>query len=711
MTPLDRKFTNRSWLLFSLMLLIGLGIFGRIIYIQSYEFERWQDEGQSFNAQVRSISPSRGQIFSTNGSVLATSVPIYELRWDSKVDRFDAQKFEESLDSIATGLAAIIGKHSAARYREKLRQARQKGARYHLVGRDLSYIQMKALADLPFIRDGRLASGFIFLREDQRLKPFGALASRTVGIYRDDNLVGLESSWDDELRGVEGQQLQMRSSGGVWIPATDDYVVEPQDGFDVVSTIDMHLQDVASRALQDQLVRHNAAWGTVVLMEVNTGKIRAISNLTRTGDGKDLNGADPEYLESYNHAIGTAVEPGSTFKLATIMAAMEAGLTPETILETGNGITYFYGKPMRDSNFAQGGHGDITLAEAFEVSSNIGTAMAITQAFGNDQQAFLDALSSIGVADRTGIRLTGEAEPLVYRTVGEGRWSKLSLTQMSIGYEVTQTPLQTLSLINSVANGGQLMEPMLVEGLKQNGALVQEFEPRVLKSAICSESTLLACRQMMEQVADPEGSGTANGVFRNLPYRVAGKTGTAWIAGPDGYDGRYRASFAGYFPAESPKYSCIVVIAETSTGVYYGSSIAGPVFRQLANKVYATDPSLHPSSDKDFAASPHLPGAKDGAKTDLLTLYDAWNVPYVLDEEVEDWVRATTQQDTVSISPLSLPEAAVPDVRGMGLRDALYLLENAGLTVTISGIGTVRRQSISPGTALRRNGSIHLDLS
>jgi cell division protein FtsI (penicillin-binding protein 3) len=711
MSTQERIFSTASWLVFSAMLLIGVGIVGRVIYIQSYEFERWQAEGESFNAQIRSIEPSRGQIFSSNGSVLATSVPVYELRWDSQVERFDAQEFDAALDSLSRGLARIIGNRSAAEFKTRLRKARQRGARYELFGRDLSYLQMKELKHLPFIRKGRLGSGFMFIKEDKRLKPFGSLAARTIGIHREENRVGMEASWNEALQGVEGQQLQMRASGGVWIPATEDYVVEPQDGLDLVSTIDMHLQDVASRALEKQLVKHNAAWGTVVLMEVATGRIRAIANLTRDGDGKDLQGAAPKYYESYNHAIGTAVEPGSTFKLATLMAAMEAGLSPETVIATGNGVTTFYGKKMHDSNYDRGGHGDLSIEEVFEVSSNVGTALAIQQTFGEQPQAFLDGLAAIGCTEPTGIALAGEAQPQVYREVGADRWSKLSLTQMAIGYEVTQTPLQSLALVNAVANGGQILQPQLVESLERNGRTVETFAPQVLNPAVCSPTTLATCRRMMERVAAPGGNGTASPIFRNSPYRVAGKTGTAWIAGPNGYDGRYRASFAGYFPADAPKYSCIVVIADTRSGYYYGSTIACPVFKDLADKVYATDPSLHPATEGNFADAPHLPGAKDGAKVDLLTLYANWDIPYTEAEPTGDWVRAATGADTVAIRPLPIPAAAVPDVRGLGLRDALYLLENAGLRVTTAGIGTVRQQSILPGTALRGSGTIHLELS
>jgi cell division protein FtsI (penicillin-binding protein 3) len=503
--------------------------------------------------------------------------------------------------------------------------------------------------------------------------------------------------------------LQRRVAGGQWMPVSDDYIVEPVAGYDVISSIDMHLQDVANSALKRQLQAHDAAWGTVILMEVATGKIRAMANLTRSMEATD--DAPSAYRETFNHAIGTAVEPGSTFKLATLLTALETGgVQPSDEIDTGNGVVTFYGKRMSDSNADQGGHGVLTTEQIFEVSSNVGTALTIKGAFGENQQAFLDGLQALGVHEPTGIRLAGESEPQVYTEVGEGRWSGLSLTQMSIGYEVTQTPLQTLNLYNAIANDGRLMRPQLVERLESNGTVIRTIEPEVVKERICSPATLAACQRMMERVADPEGEGTAQFIFAKSPYRVAGKTGTARIAGPNGYDGRYRASFAGYFPAEAPRYSCIVVIADTRSGVYYGSSIAGPVFRELANKVYATDPTFHTSSEGLLTDAHHLPGAKDGARQELVDLYTAFGLPFE-GEGVSDWVTVTTGDSTATLAARTIQPAHVPDVRGMGLRDALYLLENAGLRVQTKGSGTVRRQSIAPGTAIDRASSITIELS
>ena len=705
-----KEFSMRAWLVFGLFVALGFSIFGRILWIQSAEHEQWKEVGERFESSVRDINPSRGQIYAINGNVLATSVPVFEVRWDSKSEAINWDTFDAELDSLSQGLSQILGDRSPREYREVLRNGRNLGRRNTLIARRASYIQQKRLAKLPFIRRGRFKSGFTFARTEQRRKPFGDLASRTIGIDRNENRVGLEASWNTELSGSVGKQIQRRVAGGEWMPVSDDFIVEPHAGLDVISSIDMHLQDVASNALRQQLQTHDAAWGTVVLMEVETGMIRAMANLTRS-TSEPQEGEPAEYFESFNHAIGTAVEPGSTFKLASLMAAMNDGdVKPEDEIDTGNGVTYFYGKRMSDSNADEGGSGILKTSEIFEVSSNVGTALTIKKAFGENQQGFLDALKRIGVPSATGVRLAGESQPLVYENVGDGRWSGLSLTQMSIGYEVTQTPLQTLTLYNAVANGGTSLRPQLVERLENNGQVVKLFKPEVLKQSICSKRVLDACQSMLKRVADPEGNGTAQYVFAKSPYRVAGKTGTARIAGPNGYDGRYRASFAGYFPAESPRYSCIVVIADTKSGVYYGSSIAGPVFRELANKVYATDPSFHTTSAGLLAEKCKLPGSKDGAQTDLIQLYQALEMPYQGNSS-GDWVTVTTSDSVAVLRPRSIEANRVPDVRGMGLRDALYLLENAGLQVKTLGMGTVRRQSIAPGSDLTTSQAITLELS
>jgi len=688
--------TGRIWLVFVGLTLVGLGVFGRIVYIQTVEHDKWASRGEEFSTSVRTIEPSRGQILARDGSLLATSVPVYDLRWDAKCEGMRWDMYEDQIDTLCIALASAIGK-SPAYVRGKFDNAKQRGHRGALIGRNIPFTDYQELRNLPFVQLGRYKSGLVFERRENRRRPFGKLAARTVGIDREQQRVGIERAWNDELAGVEGQQLSRRVAGNQWMPVTDDYLVDPVEGMDVVTTLDLHLQDVATNALEQQLRRHDAAWGTVIVCEVSTGNIRAIANLTR----HEVSEGVVEYWEDFNHAIGTAVEPGSTFKLASLMACMEAGMLPTDSVDTGNGEIFFYQKRMRDSNYKDGGHGEISLSKVFEVSSNVGSALAVKETFGEKPQAFLDGLKALGVADKTGIRYVGEAEPKVKTSVNDAGWTGLSLTQMAIGYEVTQTPLQTLALYNAIANNGRMMRPQLVSEVTSGGETMRTYKPFVLNPRICSQTTLAACKDMMEAVCNPEGEGTAQRLFAGKPYTVAGKTGTARIATSRGYEeGRYRASFVGYFPANNPQYSCVVVIADTKSGSYYGSTIAAPVFREVADLIYATDPAFHTLSKGPLAEAPSVPASNDGARDALETLYDALGMQHTQGLG-SDWVKVTTGEDAAELTPLDIPESGVPDVRGMGLRDALYLLENAGLRVNYDGIGTVKSQSIAPGTPLR----------
>jgi cell division protein FtsI (penicillin-binding protein 3) len=698
--------SGRIWLVFVGLTLVGLGVFARIVIIQQFEGDRWAQLGEDFSASVRTIEPARGQILSHDGSLLATSVPVYDLRWDARCEGMVWDVYHEEIESFCEDVGEAVGRN-AADIKAKFDNARQRGHRGALIARSIPFTDYQRLKESRFAQLGRYKSGLVFERRENRKQPFGLLAKRTIGIDREHERVGIERAWNEELSGQEGQILARKVAGNQWMPVTDDYLVDPVEGLDVVTTLDLHLQDVATDALERQLRAHNGAWGTVILCEVSTGAIRAIANLSRVEREDGV-----AYWESYNHAIGTAVEPGSTFKLASLIACMEAGMSPNDSIDTGDGEVFFHGKRMRDSNHNEGGHGILSLKEIFEVSSNVGTALAVKQQFGDNPQAFLDGLQQLGVHKKTGIRFVGEGDPEVKTSVSDKGWTGLSLTQMAIGYEVEQTPLQTLTLYNAIANGGKVLRPQLVEALKSNGEIVKTYDPFVISPQLCSASTLAACKAMMEGVCDPQGEGTAQRVFKDSPYRVAGKTGTARIATRNGYEeGRYRASFAGYFPAENPRYSCVVVIADTRSGSYYGSTIAAPVFQELADLIYATDPAFHTLSKGPLAQQRAIPAANDGARADLMGLYDILGIAYNTDVH-SDWVKVQSGDTQAQLSELTIPEQGVPDVRGMGLRDALYLLENAGLRVKYEGQGSVKSQSITPGTPLRKElTTIQLRLS
>ena len=702
--------TGKFWIVFVAFCFVAVGIFSMIIKIQVVDHDRLERKGAEYSESVKTIDPSRGQILAKDGSLLAISVPVYTLSWDSQCEAIDWDKFSEERGELCRLLADILGK-TPEHYSNLLDEARSKNKRYQVFGSNIPFSKYKDLKSIPFIKRGRYKSGFVLDRKEIRMKPFEPLAGRTIGIDRESNRVGIELAWNKELGGVEGKQLQQRISGGEWLPVTDDYIIEPEQGLDVVTTIDMHLQDVATSSLQRQLEEHSAGWGTVIVMEVETGYVRAISNLTRY----ESDNGQVSYVESYNHALGSDEEPGSTFKLASLMACLESGQISLTdSIDTGKGITHFHGKPMRDSNYDKGGHGVITVEEVFAMSSNIGSALAVKQCFSVEPQKFLDGLQSIGVHKPLGVKLVGEGEPMVYTTVGEGSWSGLSLTQMAIGYEVTQTPLQTLALYSAVANNGVMMRPLFVTETRSNGETLSTFTPEVINNRICSSKTVSDCQKMMESACKPGGIGTASNIFTNSPYTVAGKTGTCRIAQNGSYgEGRYRASFTGYFPADNPKYSCIVVVSDTKSGSYYGSTIAAPVFRDLADLIYATDPKFHEVLDQPLLAeeSRHLPTANNGERSEVVYLYETLGIPYEDVSGMSDWVQVKTSKDTVNLTQREIVKHTMPDVRGMGLKDALYLLENAGVKVYYEGSGVVKQQNIRPGTPFTETTTIKLILS
>ncbi|MCH2197576.1 MAG: transpeptidase family protein [Flavobacteriales bacterium] len=683
--------------------LLAFAIFGKILWIQFAQADQWAQHAQSIEQRTQDIEPTRGQIYSTDGSLLATSVPVYNLYWDSKATGIDSITFVTELDSLCLQLSEKFQDRTPSDYRMDLLEARRLGKRYYRVVKKMSYTDMKELKTFSFIKRGRHRSGFIFERIDIRKKPFGELASRTIGIDRLGSRVGLELAYNEELAGKTGKQLMERIAGNVWKPATDEYIEAPVDGVDIISSIDVHLQDVASNELNNLLRKHNAEWGTVILMEVETGYIRAIANLTRNQD-------EEGYSETYNYGIGQSIETGSTFKLASLISLLEDNHVDLTdSVDTGDGVVYFYDEPMSDSH--EDGYGKISVEQVFEKSSNVGTAILVDRYYKDQPQKFLDHLTAMGLRQPLGIRLKGEKNPFIYEKVREGNWSGLSLTQMSIGYEVQQTPLQTLAFYNAIANGGTLMRPQFVESLTRNGKTIETNDPIVLQERICSRSTLKKTWQMMQGVC--EEGGTADYIFKDSPYRVAGKTGTAKIAYSGGYyKNRYRASFVGFFPAENPKYSCIVVVNDPRSGVYYGSAIAAPVFKGLADKIYATQLELHDNQEPELLLGDQskLPVSRSGAREDLERVFAGLAIP-TSDNNESPWIETSTKEDHVALGAREQARGLIPNVVGMGLQDALYLLENAGLQVEVSGYGTVKRQSVPAGAAIRNHRRIRIELS
>lgn len=702
----DTSVQAKSWMVFAGMCVLALAIIVKVFVLQLFPDERAQQLAQNFTYKVNEIEPARGQIISSDGSLLATSVPEYEIRWDSRAP-YDQNLYREKIDSLALCFSRLFGDRSAAEYKSLFSKARSDKDRYKEIKDHVDFIQLQQIKKFPFIRTGRFKSGFIYVEKNKREKPFGSLAARTIGLEREDNKVGLELAFNKELSGKKGKQLQEKIAGGIWKPMTNDFIEEPEPGCDIVSTINVHLQDVAHSALKRQLENNNAAWGCVVLMEVNTGYVRAIANLSR-------NPESGEYQELLNLAISQSVEPGSTMKLASFMACLDDGLIHlEDSVATGNGEWKIYDMTLTDSNReSQGGHKTITAEEVFERSSNIGTAKLVKQSYEKDPQKFLDKLQSFGLGQKLDLKLPGESAPRLYTKVKDKGWSGLSLTQLSIGYEAQLTPLQTLAFYNGVANNGKIVRPLFVQEIRRNGRTLERIEPQIIRQDFCKKETLKLCRKIMEGVT--EKGGSAEKAFEKCVYKVAGKTGTAKIHEAGSYDfHRHRASFVGYFPADNPQYSCIVVIHDPRSGNYYGGTIAAPVFRELAEKIYSTQMEYHEDEvqqDTTIMVQTRVPVSKNGSTRELKKVFAGLSIPAKADN-VGEWSATSTLEAGVELTERKMTEGKVPNVIGMGLQDALYILENSGMKVRVIGYGTIKRQSVQPGAIIKNNPYITIELS
>ncbi len=705
---------TRAWVLFACFALFGAGIVTRVLLVQ---LDPQYEAGNAMLPQLRTIEPERGRILSAEGHLLAASVPRFDLHWDPTVidTKTEQTEFLTALPALAEACQRQFGKRNTAGWRDFLLDAHKTGkSRYVSIARNIEWDRRATVESFPWIEGkGQNRSGFMFTERPRRDKPFSPLANRTIGLHRPSGQsVGIEAAYDSALSGQAGERWMRRIHGNYWIPATDDFLNAPEPGLDVRTTLDLRTQDVASDALRAQLQKHEAEWGCAVVMEVKTGNVVAIANLTRDPKNGTL-------AESYNHALGSAVEPGSTFKLASLMAMLETGrITPYDTLNTGNGV-YKPAKgcsPMKDTSHPQGGYGPLRLEEVFERSSNVGTAMAVQQVFAEDPQVWLDALADIGIGTKLGVELAGEGQPQCHNSTNERSWSACSLTSMSIGYEVAMTPLQTAAFYNAIAADGRLIRPRFADALLDGNNVVTELPTVILKDRIASRTTLSALQGMMELVCAPGGHGTAEDVFRHRPYQVAGKTGTARASIPGGGYVGHRGSFVGYFPAKKPAFTIAVVIQRPSKAGYYGGVVAAPVFRAVADHLYGTRPKLAGDGGGALASTPRLPVSMNGHFATLQTLYTELEVPFLVDttghgDQNITHVAAKTENRHVTLTARQVAEDTIPDVRGMSLRDALQLLERRGLQVDIQGKGTVRRQSVAPGTAPIDGQTILLELS
>lgn len=668
------------------------------------------------NAMVKEmeIIPQRGDLYSSDGKLLSTSVEYHKLFLDFRA-QYIRNMSDVDFDSIAENLSVFLSDFFKVKtqqdYKKELVAARNvRASRYELLPkskREINSVELNQLMSNNILKTFNRKYVVIRETEIKRIRPFGVLASRTIGNYGD-NSYGLEKSCDSLLKGVNGvgnftyvaKQRVLRK---------DSEYIAPVNGHDVVTTINIDLQDIAESALENQLKTHGAQAGTVVVMEVTTGKVRAIANLIRN--------RDDSFSESYNIAIGNYTipgsgrmpDPGSTFKIASTIVAMEDGyITPETMIRVGNGVVDFYQRTVKDSHTPDST--SIPVWKVIETSSNVGVARFINENYSSNPQKYVDGLARLHLTEPLGIDIPGEKTPVMHTNMStRPRIEQLhDLVRMSYGYAVSISPIQVLAFYNAIANNGTLVRPIFIDKIMDGDKVVEECKPVVIDEKICSQQTIDAVKKMLEGVVE---NGTARNL-KNQNYQIAGKTGTAQMN--YGTDARmsYHASFVGYFPVEKPEYSCIVSIYEPSEGGYYGNVVAGNVFREVADKIYSTDSkAIMKKVNYDSVAS--VPLCKNGNRIELDAVCDKINIPTNLSSLGSDMVIFAGAEAYINnFRPYMLPEAKViPSVKNMGASDAVAILEKIGLNVYISGRGRVTRQSLNPGDSYSKGDCIYLELN
>jgi len=670
----------------SLVIVAAVAIFIQLIFVQ-VEFS----DAIAFNdpavAMIDVPSP-RGNIYDVNGNLLAISMPVYTIAIDAT--QSSDTLFENNYLKLADGLSGIFSDVSSSEFSKKLRHARRDKKQYLKLRSGVRFSELQLVKTLPILKEGRYDGGFVYTQQTKRMHPFGHLCERTIGYAREKSDVGIEKAYNHYLKGQDGKRLMQKINGGIWKPINNTQDVEPVVGSDVYSTIDIRIQDIAQTALLRSLEKYEAENGSVILMDVKTGAIRAMSSLERTSEGK--------YAENFNYAIGAAYEPGSTFKLASLLVALEDGVVDTShVVDTKNGAFKFYDRTMKDSNYHRGGHGKISVGKAFEVSSNIGIARTIVNHYKDDPQRFIDRLARLGVSDKLDFELIGEAEPWIKNT-NDSTWSGVSLPWMAFGYEIKMSALQILALYNAVANDGVLLKPRLVDKVKRAEKIIESNDIEVLNPSICSENTIQILQNLLIGAVK---KGTAQNIYSEK-YSSAGKTGTAKIALEGSYGSEYRASFAGYFPAENPKYSCMVVVSKPKKEIgFYGNIVAAPVFKELRDNLFAEEaieiPEIAKTFDHDYI----------GSSKDLNAIHHLLDYPKYQASQNERWLKS----DNKAFQTLEFSGDVMPNVKGMVAMDALYLLENMGLEVDFKGQGRVIKQSLKAGAKIKENQIIELILS
>lgn len=691
----------RVYVGFILMAVVGTCILAKAVYIQRVQGDYWRGMSDSLHQAIIELDAERGTIYSEDGSMLSTSIPQFDIYIDFIADGLrekNGKRFKDNVDLLSYCLSNLFHDKSPAEYKHQLSTGFREKQRYFLLRRKLSFKDYQRLKTFPLVRLGRNKSGFIAQKNIIRLNPYKMLAYRTIGLLREQNRVGLELTYDKELEGTKGKRLVRYIAGGVSVPV-DDYEVEAENGKDVVTTLDVNIQDITENALLKMLQKNQAEHGCAIVMEVKTGKIKAIANLGHTGDSS--------YWENYNYAI-TPTEPGSTFKLATMLSLLEdKKITLNTQVDLSGGTWQVYNRTVYDSE--EHGLRIVSAKQAFVHSSNVGMAKLAWQHYGNNPRQFINHIKNLRLDTLTGIDLKGEIRPSIYKP-GTKYWSNTTLPWMAFGYNLMVTPLQMLTFYNAVANHGRMMKPYLVNEIREEGRTIKQFQPFILNDSICSAGTLQQLTECLEYVVI-EGTGKS---LNSSYYRIAGKTGTALVAnGSRGYDDKiYQSSFAGFFPADNPQYSIIVVVKnKPHAAVFYGAAVAGPVFKEIADHIYALKAGQNINTVDAFRKPDSSAYSYTGFVSDIKTVSDLLNVQLTREPGKGNYGKMYGNSGNGRMSVQDVMPDKMPSIIGMGLKDAVYLCENFGLKVSAKGKGKVVSQSIGAGQNLSKGQFINIQLN